>query len=135
VLKLIQVALNTNLPVQLPERPSIGRAGRPIALLTNHFEMRMPSHLTLYRYDVEIVQGSGERKTVWTNGKGRGYYLEPHFCDPTMNWKNGILQMAPERDSRPLLRHLSPMGERHRSGPGRNGVRSTKESVYTQRSP
>lgn len=29
--------------------------------------------MTLYHYDVEIVQGSGDRKTVWTSGKGRGW--------------------------------------------------------------
>lgn len=68
-----EVALNSQLPVQLPERPNLGKTGREIALITNHFEMRVPNSLTLYHYDVEILQGTGDRKTVWTNGKGRGW--------------------------------------------------------------
>lgn len=66
-------ALNTNLAVQLPERPSIGRAGREIRLITNHFEMKIKQNNSLYHYDIAIEQGSGRDKITWTNGKAKGW--------------------------------------------------------------
>lgn len=60
------------LAVQLPERPNIGKAGREIRLITNHFEMKVARNNSLYHYDISIEQGTGRDKTVWTNGKARG---------------------------------------------------------------
>ena len=38
-----------------PHRPGLGTRGKRIPLLTNFFKVKIPSNLTLFHYDVEIL--------------------------------------------------------------------------------
>uniref|UniRef100_A0A915JRZ8 Protein argonaute N-terminal domain-containing protein n=1 Tax=Romanomermis culicivorax TaxID=13658 RepID=A0A915JRZ8_ROMCU len=64
--------VNPSQLVDLPEKPALGRIGKPIALITNHFEMKMTKNVILYRYQITIEQSFGKGKITWTNGKGKG---------------------------------------------------------------